>query len=69
MFDEPFIEQEPDWTDDVLGNFSPDEWAVIDKGYESEVTVLIIGINQETVTVRDECGQQYEVNVLRLSKP
>lgn len=58
-----------DWTDDVLGNFSPQEWAVIDKGYSSECRVTIVEIGPDAVLVQDAAGQQFEVNILRLSKP
>lgn len=63
-----YDENEIDWTDDALGNFCEGDYAVIDKGYGSEIRVTVIEIEEETVLVEDVQGQQYPVHILRLSK-
>lgn len=67
MYDEE-DDMEVDWEDDVISNFSEKEYAVIDKGYESEKRVTIIEIGTMEVLVRDNHNQEYPVNILRLSK-
>lgn len=62
------LDDDMDFTDDCLGNFSEEEEAVIDKGHLSEKRVVIIEIGSEEVLVRDRQGQEYPVNILRLSK-
>lgn len=57
-----------DYTDDILGNFSVDEYVLENKGDLSEKKVRILNIDESGVTVRDKHGQEYTVNVLRLSK-
>lgn len=57
-----------DWNDDVLGNFTVGDHVIIDKGQLSEKKVTIREIGSEGITVEDKHGQQYTVNVLRLSK-
>ena len=64
-----FQEKDIDWTDDILGNFSEDDHAIIDKGHLSETKVTIVQITEAGVTVRDRQGHEYTVHILRLSKP
>ena len=66
--DDEFEPMDIDYTDDILGNFSEGENALVDKGELSEKKVLILQITEDGVSVRDRQGQEYTVNVLRLSK-
>lgn len=70
MYDEQddMMNEVPDWEDDALGNFCPGDYAIIDKGYPCAVSVIVVSIGDESVLVEDQFGQQYPVNVLRLSK-
>lgn len=61
-------EREVDWTDDALGNICEGDFVTIDKGYGSEVRATVIQIGEDMVMVEDEHGQQFPVNILRLSK-
>lgn len=61
-------ERELDWTDDALGNICVGDYATIDKGQLSQQHVEIIQIGEEVIMVQDEHGQQFPVNILRLSK-
>jgi hypothetical protein len=69
MYDEHNdTEKDIDWDDDILGNFSPGDYAIIDKGQLSEVKVFIVQLTEEGIWVRDKQGNEFSVNVLRLSK-
>ena len=53
---------------DIIGMFSPGEYATLDEGSVSECPVMIIEINEEGICkVVSEAGL-FEVNILRLSK-
>jgi hypothetical protein len=69
MYDEHNdTEKDIDWDDDILANFSPGDYAIIDKGQLSEVKVFIVQLTEEGIWVRDKQGNEFSVNVLRLSK-
>lgn len=55
---------------DCLGNFLEEDYAIMDIGTKSQQCVFIIAFieGESYVLIRDEQGQEYEVNVLRLSK-
>lgn len=61
-------EREVDWTDDALGNICEGDFVTIDKGYGSEIHATVIQIGEDMVLVEDQHGQQFPVNILRLSK-
>lgn len=71
MWDDNDIEEQEkqiDWTDDALGNICEGDYITIDRGYSNEIRGTVIQIGEEMVLVEDEQGQQYPVNILRLSK-